>query len=91
MADQPAASPAVGGMTRRDLRTRREKLQEMAYRGTLHEQVFAIQWLRAHPLAELTGQQVLDVDDSAYGPTGAEVDAAIDEYLRRERRRTRSA
>lgn len=65
-------------------KTMRQKMAAMAERGTEHEAAFARDWLEAHPVRILSAQEIIEADDSEYGPTEAEVEAAWKAYMKRQ-------
>lgn len=67
-------------------RTLRQKMAAMAERGTEYEAKFARRWLDAHPSYILSANDIIAVDDSQYGPSEAEAEAAWREYMRRGNR-----
>lgn len=66
-------------------KTLRQKMAAMAERGTEHEAKVARAWLEAHPVRILSAEEIITADDSEFGPTAAEVDAALASYYKRQR------
>lgn len=67
-----------------DNRAKRAKVWAMALRGTDAEAAVAKLWLAAHPAKLLGAEDILAVDDSNFGPSEDELDAALAAYGRRE-------
>lgn len=69
----------------RDTRTLRQKMAAMAERGTDEEAKIARAWLAEHPVTILSAADIIAVDDSDFGPSEAEVEAAWKQYMERHR------
>lgn len=66
-----------------DQRTLRQKMAAMVERGTPAEAAIARAWLEHRPTRVLSAEQILTADDSAFGPSEAEVEAAYQAFMKR--------